>query len=70
MGATGDREQPAADLHTAAGAAERPADVKTAFAAAVDALFAGDARLWSETTRFDLRVSEGRHPEAGRPFSA
>ena len=91
MGAPRDREQSAADLHPAASAAERAADVMTAFAAALDALFAdahitrdvvytaeggtpvlvravprrpddvtgfGDARIWSETTRLDLRVVE------------
>ena len=36
----------------------RRADVVTDF---------GDARLWSETTRFDLRVSEVADPTAGRP---
>ena len=98
VGAAGDREQPAADLHPAAGAAERAADLMSAFAAAVDALFAdpnlareatyepadgdpfpvrviarradaitdfGEARLWSETTRFDLRVSEVAAPRPG-----
>ena len=27
----------------------------------------GDARLWSETTRIDLRVAEVSNPAAGRP---
>ncbi len=78
-----------------AGAAERPADLMSAFAVAVDALFAdpniartatfqpadgepipvrviarradavtefGEARLCSETTRFDVRVSEVATP--------
>jgi hypothetical protein len=27
----------------------------------------GAARLWSETTRFDLRGQRGDHPPAGRP---
>src|SRR5690606_10062381 len=40
MGAARDREQPAADLHSAAGAALGAADLMTAFAAALDALFA------------------------------
>jgi hypothetical protein len=98
VGAAGDREQPAADLHPAAGAAQRKADLMTAFATALDALFAdahlardvvytaeggapllvrailrrpddvtgfGDARIWSETTRLDLRLAEVANPRPG-----
>ena len=98
MGAARDRVEPAADLHPAAGAQERTADVMTAFAVAVDAMFAdsniardvvyvaeggapvlvravlrrpddvtgfGEARLWSETTRLDLRTAEVPTPRPG-----
>ncbi len=98
MGAARDREQSAADLHPAAGAALGAADLMTAFAAALDALFAdgniardavytaeggvpvlvrvvtrradevtgfGEARIWSETTRLDLRVVEVPNPRPG-----
>jgi hypothetical protein len=98
MGAAGDREQPAADLHPAAGAALGTANLMTVFDAALDALFAdahlardvvytaeggapvlvrailrrpddvtgfGDARIWSETTRLDLRLAEVANPRPG-----
>tara|TARA_R110002072_G_C7935968_1_gene532061 strand:- start:1993 stop:2385 length:393 start_codon:yes stop_codon:yes gene_type:complete len=98
MGAARNREQPAADLHPAAGSALGKANLMSAFDAAVDLLFAdpnigreavytsdggapmlvrvvsrqanaitdfGDARLWSETTRIDLRVAEVLTPRPG-----
>jgi hypothetical protein len=98
MGAARDRVEPAADLYPAAGAALGKADLMTAFAAALDALFAdahlardvvytaeggapslvrailrrpddvtnfGEARLWSETTRLDLRLVEVATPRPG-----
>ena len=98
LGAARGREQPAADLHPAAGSALGAANLMTAFAAALDALFAnahlardvvytaeggmpalvrailrwpddvtgfGEARIWSETTRLDLRLTEVTTPRPG-----
>ena len=64
MGAARDREQSAADLHPAAGAALGAADLMTAFAAALDALFA-DAHL----ARDVVYIAEGGAPRWSAPIA-